>query len=480
MYNPTPRPAPPRPSAAAPRPEPLALEPGTVSLDLDPGRFRFLDAAEHSAGLVVRRFAVDHLIVEFEGHWPFELHAMPARLEYVDQGGFTSQLRCRVEYSEQLDLEGVTCVRLELEVDEELRIQLRRVDRALRFPRLLDREVLEPAQVADLFRDSGYLSLRELEQPAPARWFEPEFARALSSDVVYVADDGALLGHVSVTRAYSKTWLGHQLTTLRGHEQSADCREALYHHFATLPALHDGDAPHYLLGYYDRSKRWHQFFFEGFVSSHDRPDEAVLVPFDRFEVRERGDTAPLALPGDEGGEIEIDQASFAERGWTAGLIREQLPALAAAAFDATPERLDRAYLADGFAELALPRGRRCFALREDGEFVGAALCETGSHVLSLFDVFNLGQLYFSPEASGRARRALAEFVTRHYRAQGCRRPMIVSMPGALPSPSLAGLEHIETMGCIVWSGRALPAYRRYLDECFARIERSRLQRKRAS
>src|SRR5690606_34300547 len=135
-------------------------------------------------------------------------------------------------------------------------------------------------------------------QPTAA-WCRPDFAGDLSVDSVYRSADGVLLGHVSVTRAYSRTWLGHQLSTLKGHRESADCRVALYNHFASVPTIMDGRDDVYLLGYYDRSRRWHQLFFEGFVDWIRDESLVAVTPFDRFEPGELVAPANCVEPGDD-------------------------------------------------------------------------------------------------------------------------------------------------------------------------------------
>ena len=120
-----------------------------------------------------------------------------------------------------------------------------------------------------------------------------------------------------------------------------------------------------------------------------------------------------------------------------------------------------------------------FALRLRGRLVGVALCETGSPDLSLFDIFNLAQLYLPIGVSVDLCQVLVDFVRSYYRGLGCSNPLIVTRCATLPSPEALGLEHVETMGCIVWSMTALPRYRRYLDECFVRISPDSLAQPRA-
>jgi hypothetical protein len=76
----------------------------------------------------------------------------------------------------------------------------------------------------------------------------------VSCDRVYRAADSTLLGHVSVTRIYKKTWLLHQLSCLRGHPESGECRRMLYLLFATVPTVYDGDEGS-VIAYFDQELR---------------------------------------------------------------------------------------------------------------------------------------------------------------------------------------------------------------------------------
>ncbi|NVB43015.1 hypothetical protein G6O69_34655 [Pseudenhygromyxa sp. WMMC2535] len=438
--------------------ERVPIKPGKmrVELQLNGGQRRSFGVLEFCPG---------EIIVDAFRPWATggRVHA---RLEHVGPGGFVSQLRCQVVHAGATTSGGEPATRLRLLTAKRKQTQLRRYYREQCFP-LLPRRDLDPREVLGLFERSGYLDLCRTRPRPSERWLRGDFSGELSSDFVYCAEDGALLGHVSVTRAYSRSWIGHQLTTLRGHEESLACRIALYKHFSMVPALHDGDEPHFLLGYYASSKRWHQLFFEGFVDWMDDASEVVAIPFERYSLIQGG-TGPMLAANQRPG-VVIDQPSPAALVEVSRFIAEFMPPLARAAFDIEAERLDRAFLAPSYAAHRLPRDRRVFSLRVDGRLLGVALCETGSEDMSLFDIFNLAQLYLVPGLPVELSRALVDFVRQYYRSRGHEHPLIVAAPGSLSSAVQQGLEYIETMGCMVWSGLSLPHYRRYLDECFAQI-----------
>lgn len=418
--------------------------------------------------LEVRQFTPDWLVVEIRGGWVYEHEQMPAKLEIVGPGGFVEQFRCELAFggwvsvSGNLDGEQLGKARLLLHCERHERAELVRLYRQLQFPALFDRGELDAKRVVALFDRAGYCGPQGPVRPSKT-WCAANFPPELSVDAVYCREDGALLGHVSVTRAYSRTWLGHQLTVLDEDRDSAACRIALYNHFATVPILIDGHQQQYLLSYYDRSKPWHQLFFDSFVDWFDDREMVNLVPFDRYEPVD-----PHATAVDDP-TLELDQVRPDELERAVALIREQLPPLACAAFDIETTLLDRAYLHPDFAAHGIARGRRVFVVREAGELVGLALCETGSEDLSLFNLFNLAQLYFRSRASSAAQQALVTFVRYHYRAIGQPHPLLVAPAGSLDDPTNAGLELVETLGCVIWQGHTLRAYKNFLKSTFQRV-----------
>src|SRR5262249_37754625 len=131
-----------------------------------------------------------------------------------------------------------------------------------RFPELFDRASADPTAVHALLEQSGYLGLRPETEP-PKEWFMLADTRGVSRDVCYRATDGTIIGHFSITRAYSRAWLGHQMAPLKGHPEAAECRRALSLHVAAYATLMDGENTA-VLGYFDRAKPWHKIFFHDF------------------------------------------------------------------------------------------------------------------------------------------------------------------------------------------------------------------------
>ncbi len=340
-----------------------------------------------------------------------------------------------------------------------------------RFGRLRPRREVDAAALQTLFEATGYLSLRDDTTPERG-WYHLD-ADDLSRDMVYVDAEEQPVGHVSVTRAYSKTWLGHRIAMRGDVPRASTARQTLYHYFASFPVLVDG-LDTMLLGYYNRAKRWHQLFFESFVRWMGSPDLAVIAPFDRFEREEAGDAAAIAQGIPDG--VDVGPIRRDELVRATALVRAQLPALAADAFDIHPRKLERAALHPSYESSGFERARSVLALRVRGELSGVALCETGSQSMSLFNIMNMAQVFVRTGAHRpalEAQLALLSETRRLYAARGLGRPLLVAPPGTLDAAAEPGTSLAETMGCIVWSGRALRQYESFLDYHFGSHEHKR-------
>ncbi len=436
----------------------MVVSPGLVRLRWSVGKLRIY--AE------VLEISMNELLVDGAGPSIVPGTPRPAILELFENGReHPVEIECMVDVC--AGPPAPDSARLQLRVDED-RADLVRLFRLLRFPQLVDRGALPRADVVDLFERSQYLTLRETDQVDPSdAWCCPDFASDLSIDTIFRAEDGALLGHVSVTRAYSRTWLGHQLATLKGHTESAMCRQALYRHFACVPLLSDGEDC-FLLGYYDRALRWHRLFFESFVDWIGDERHAAVVAFDRFEPA--ADDAPRASIAEES-DITVQPLHPLDLPEALDIVRGHLPQLAVDAFDIDAEHLCSDALHPDYASRGVQRARHVLTLHEDGRVVGVALCETGSRHLSLFNLLNMAQVYTSSAhpPSRAARAHLLQQVRAFYNERGVTDPVVVAPPGSMPEPGDAGLQIQETMGCILWSGRSLLQYQSFISYCFAKI-----------
>lgn len=323
-------------------------------------------------------------------------------------------------------------------------------------PQVKMRRDVSGRAVCDLFEESGYLGLRAALRPR-REWLELD-ADTLSRDMVYLSRTGEAIGHVSITRAYRNTWLGHQIAMHPRHEEGLAARRNLYLGFASLPTLIDGLSTR-LIGFFDRERPWHQVFFEHFARSVGSPDMVVVTPWDRYELRE-----PVAELTDTTSGVEIAEATPADLGLLTLVAREGLPPLVANALDLTPSSLVAPALHPAYHGHAIGRSRRVFVLRERHEVTAFALAELSDRSLSIFNMLNSAHFFgVAGRASRSGRAALVAHVLGYYREHGIDYPTIIAPHGSFDAAAHPELTLEETMGCIVWSGPALRAYENYVQ-----------------
>lgn len=333
-----------------------------------------------------------------------------------------------------------------------------------RFPRLRQRALVRGHQIEQLFDLSGYAALRA-GASLDDRWASLD-ARSQSVDRAFLATDGTPIGHISMTRAFSSTWVAHQLATLRDHPESSRCWQAIYSLSTMVPVMGDGDDAK-LLCYFDRSLRWHQRFHDAFVAWHGDPDDAVITDLDRFEVTTTKDALgalrPRIADDDELGEVAASAARRFSR-------------LTASALDLTKDRLRSKALHRAYVDSGLERSREVLTLRHDGRLLGAVLLERGSAALSLFGLFDMAHV-FVEEGPMRvaATRALVDATIAWYRARGVERPIIVSPANEIAQATDA-LRLEETMGLMTWSARGLRHYENFVSYTFGRSIRTKRER----
>jgi hypothetical protein len=338
------------------------------------------------------------------------------------------------------------------------------------FPRITLRRNVDPDLVVRLFEISRYLGLRDGCRPSPG-WLGLDADR-ISRDLTYVASDGCPVGHVSITRAYRHGWLGHQIATLSDHEDSLDARRCLYLSFAMLPGLLDG-AGAKLLGYYDRTRPWHQIFFEQFVRSVSSPEIAALNPLDRFE-RQPG---PLVLDTEIPPYIQIEEASGRDLAIAAELARRHTPTLLAEALDLRPAGLRSDCLHPAYEGTRWTRKRNVLLLRVRDKPAGVALCEVTTRDLSLFNIMNMAQFFMADRVEPIAQRIFQHRVRQFYAERAIIDPLVVAPAGTFDGGLDPEVRLAETMGCVVWSTEGLRAFENYARLRFAWLQKGSLARK---
>jgi hypothetical protein len=335
-----------------------------------------------------------------------------------------------------------------------------------RFPRLVPRGEVDFELLAQLLQSSGYSKLRQAEC-SYGDW--QRFSAEYSYDYVYRALDGRVLGHVSSTRLYSKTWLGHQLATLGGHLESGASRASLYALVCCLPKLMGGERAHFL-AYFNLQSRWHQLFFEGFVRWVDDVALSLIAEWDCFELAARDPRPSLyGLQVPEAEKFRIELLEEHELGAATALVRRQIPQLLADAMDILPGQLGTTRLNGDPA-----RARVAFGVHSGQGLTGVALCETGPTNASLFNLLNVSQFFVSNSPPD-AQLALLCAVQGFYQGRGIERPLLFAPPGSFRATQHPAVCFRERMGVIAHGGAGVIHYENYcrfhMGRLFRRKER---------
>jgi hypothetical protein len=234
---------------------------------------------------------------------------------------------------------------------------------------------------------------------------------------------------------------------------------------ATVPSLYQGAGVR-ALAYFNPERRWHQLFFHSFLAWLNDPALATLCYFDRFErdLPWEDFDAPDCEVRSASGERELMSAT--------AIVRGHLPETIAEALDIHPGELRRPTVR--FEE----RGREVLTLYEHGQLVAVCLCELGDPDLSLFNLFNIAQVYVRTgrhAPSRAAQRMLVAKARAVYSARGVDDPLIIAPRDTLPRELEPGTRWVESMGCVVIADRGLRQF-----ENFCRFHFGRRWRRHAS
>src|SRR5262249_18350008 len=136
--------------------------------------------------------------------------------------------------------------------------------------------------------------------------------------------------------------------------------------------------------------------------------------------------------------VRLRPARARDRSFITRLARDSLPALTADALDLHEHSVTTATLCPEHAAVGLVRSRRGLVAEVNGQAVGAALCESGSPRLSLFNILNMAFVFFSPALGAQARAsvqaALLASARDFYARRGIANPVIVVPTGMVSSP----------------------------------------------
>ncbi|HEX4336869.1 MAG TPA: hypothetical protein VH062_13210 [Polyangiaceae bacterium] len=333
---------------------------------------------------------------------------------------------------------------------------LARACQAARFPMLVPRAQIASESVDDLLRSSGYLALRDRTDPAPG-WHAPGANEQLTVDLVYQGNAGKPVAHGSYLRLYPNTWLFHQLATIGFRRASA--AYPLYVQAAEW-ALALSDEQVYGLSYFDQGKSWHQTMLGEFQSWLGSDSLSSITSLDRLERL----STPVPQPPPT--RALTREALPSEHAFVSCLARSFLPGLVADGLCITESTVSTQDLCSQHALAGLERQRTALVVEIDGRLEAAALCETGSRTLSLFNILNIAHVFVrtdsAPNRSREAQGALLRGVLEFYRARGVTDPLVATPHGSVWFPEDAGLTITESMGCWVASREGLKQWKNYI------------------
>ncbi len=353
---------------------------------------------------------------------------------------------------------------LELELEDDP-IHLARALLRHRFGAWRFRGEIPGEEITELMKNSGYLALKG-EEPMNPRWLEADDP-TLGLDFVWVDGDERPVAHISSARAYSHTWVTHQLASLHDHPDRFEARLACYRLLSTVPTLVD-DHRALMIAYVNRDKKWHRVLCEDFVRWMNNPEHAIMTAWDRWEPAL---DAPRQNLGRSGSDPRIGPIDEGALRWIRRHLVRHLPGLTRRALDLDGGDPRSLYLHDAYRAVGIPREREALIARQDGRVMGAALLEISASHLSLFNLFNMAFFFFDPRTTPELRASLLHQTTERYAARGIRNPILVSLPGALAGCE-GGIYHlVETMGLMAWSAAGLRQYENFIEYNFGRHRR---------
>ncbi|MEQ8276774.1 MAG: hypothetical protein RMA76_26730 [Deltaproteobacteria bacterium] len=334
------------------------------------------------------------------------------------------------------------------------------------FPSIIPRADLPPNAVSRLLMESGYLDLCE-DGGLPEAWLA--FRDPRSFDLVAVGDDATPVAHLSITKAFSTTWVAHQLASRSTHNESFWSWYQLHRYLACLPAMMDGANAH-VVAYYNPSQPYHQRYLRAFGGWMRSEDDVVIAQANMFHLDAASDdvAAPESLD-----EWSVSLLTSHDREAAHRIAMQNMRPLVARAFDITPSTLETADLTRSTGDLE--RARRVFVLRRRGEVLAIALCERGHSAISIFGLFDL--VYVLPSRDGlvvpqRAIGMLMEAARGFYRTEGVDRALVFAPVGYMISEAHPALEYSHVVERFIMGGHALRHYENFVRYTFGRAARA--------
>lgn len=247
-------------------------------------------------------------------------------------------------------------------------------------------------------------------------------------------EGGAVLGHASGLRPYSRTWFSQHLLVRAGYHRSAHVSQTLVNlTFDYGEALDDIE---YLRGTWRVGNRWAARIYGIATPRLVRPGYSYVH---RYQV--------LRRPADGVDPGPLRAAQTEEAGDFLSFARARVDPVKLAADDLLPATFWFPELRERYARAGLERTRALALVEDDGRPRGWVVLEHLSRGLFWMELFTSARLFLvepgAPDAA-EVTRALVAFAAEHARARGLTSLTVVADPEQ--APSLAPLGFTDLLG----------------------------------
>lgn len=274
--------------------------------------------------------------------------------------------------------------------------------------------------VWELLEKSGYFSLdghsaeefEQLREPFEQIFEKGRTAPHLVRNIVWSSARGAE-ATASLLKAYSGTWLYHQLARHSGPtgtdapDQSRVLRELyteVVEHSQSDPAFR------YAISIIETTVPWMRQAHVEFVEQAGAVNGLVVPTCVRDHAA--NDRVPVRA------EWSVCDASAEERQWIGAWAQKNLPDTYVDALDLTPERLSMKSVANAWRAKGLTRTRRVVIVKRANKPIGAGLFELGEPGINLYGLLDSLRTYFFEGFDPDAFSALIDEAARYYAAHG--------------------------------------------------------------
>ncbi len=334
------------------------------------------------------------------------------------------------------------------------------------FPSILPRADLPPAAVSRLLAESGYLDLCE-DDGLPEAWLG--FRDPRSFDLVAVGDDGTAVAHLSITKAFSTTWVAHQLASRSRHNESFWCWYQLHRYLACLPTMMDGQSAH-VVAYYNPAQPYHQRYLRAFGGWMRSEDDVVISQANMFHLDAASNDVAAPEPLEE---WSVSLLTAHDREAAHRVAMQNMRPLVARAFDIAPSTLETTDLTRTTGDLE--RKRRVFVLRRRNEVLAIALCERGHPASSIFGLFDLVNVLPARDGLVVPQRAIGMLIDAargFYRTEAVDRALVFAPVGYMIAEAHPALEYSHVVERFIMGGHALRHYENFVRYTFGRAARA--------